>query len=179
MNYFPNVQSFAGLKKHYRVLALAHHPDRGGDTAVTQEINLQFERLNRLVARHPELVAIDTVQFRKVWPLPEKLALMAIPADRFYDELAAKHTVTVTDSTTRISIAGRGRRCHPRPRRLPVALHRHRCQRHACRRPDTAHRLRPPRKHRHRRTDAVTRRRPRSGLPMPPDFRVKVRRLFV
>jgi hypothetical protein len=45
MNYFQNIKSLADLKKQYRVLALAHHPDRGGNTAVMQAINLQFEEL--------------------------------------------------------------------------------------------------------------------------------------
>jgi curved DNA-binding protein CbpA len=45
MNYFKNIESLADLKKQYRALALANHPDRGGDTLVMQEINLQFEKL--------------------------------------------------------------------------------------------------------------------------------------
>jgi len=45
MNYFQNIQSLADLKKQYRALALANHPDKGGNTAVMQEINLQFEKL--------------------------------------------------------------------------------------------------------------------------------------
>ena len=45
MNYFQDIQSLADLKKQYRSLALANHPDRGGSTAVMQQINLQFEKL--------------------------------------------------------------------------------------------------------------------------------------
>ena len=45
MNYFQDIQSLADLKKQYRTLALANHPDRGGSTIAMQEINLQFEKL--------------------------------------------------------------------------------------------------------------------------------------
>ena len=45
MRYFIDIRSFAQLKKEYRRLALENHPDRGGDTAVMQQINLEFERL--------------------------------------------------------------------------------------------------------------------------------------
>jgi curved DNA-binding protein CbpA len=34
MNYFKNIESFADLKKQYRALAFANHPDRGGNTLV-------------------------------------------------------------------------------------------------------------------------------------------------
>lgn len=60
-------------------------------------------RLNRLVARHPELVTVDTIRFRKIYPLPAKTALMPIPADRFYKELKEKHFVSITDSVTGIT----------------------------------------------------------------------------
>ena len=45
MTHFQNITSLAELKKQYRVLALANHPDRGGSTEIMQEINAQFERL--------------------------------------------------------------------------------------------------------------------------------------
>ena len=35
----------AELKKEYRRLALQHHPDKGGDTAIMQQVNIEFERL--------------------------------------------------------------------------------------------------------------------------------------
>ncbi len=45
MQYFHQIHSLAELKKQYRVLALANHPDRGGDTEVMKQINLEFEKL--------------------------------------------------------------------------------------------------------------------------------------
>ncbi len=45
MSYFKNITSFADLKKQYRQLALVNHPDKGGDTAVMQAINQEFDRL--------------------------------------------------------------------------------------------------------------------------------------
>lgn len=45
MAYFQNIHNLADLKKEYRRLALQHHPDKGGDTAVMQQVNIEFERL--------------------------------------------------------------------------------------------------------------------------------------
>lgn len=45
MTYFQNIHSLADLKKEYRRLALQHHPDKGGDTAIMQQINIEFEKL--------------------------------------------------------------------------------------------------------------------------------------
>ena len=45
MAYFHNIHSLADLKKEYRRLALQHHPDKGGDTAIMQQVNTEFERL--------------------------------------------------------------------------------------------------------------------------------------
>ena len=43
MTYFQNIHSLADLKKEYRRLALEHHPDKGGDTAIMQQVNTEFE----------------------------------------------------------------------------------------------------------------------------------------
>ena len=45
MTYFQNIHSLAELKKQYRTLALANHPDKGGSTEVMQQINAEFARL--------------------------------------------------------------------------------------------------------------------------------------
>ena len=45
MTYFQNIRSLADLKKKYRRLALEHHPDKGGDTAIMQQVNTEFEKL--------------------------------------------------------------------------------------------------------------------------------------
>ena len=42
MRYFANCKTVSDIKRVYRALALEHHPDRGGDTAVMQEINSQY-----------------------------------------------------------------------------------------------------------------------------------------
>ena len=41
MTYFQNIHSLADLKKEYRRLALEHHPDKGGDTAIMQRVNTE------------------------------------------------------------------------------------------------------------------------------------------
>ena len=45
MSYFENIQSLADLKKRFRNLAKANHPDRGGSTETMQKINVEFEKL--------------------------------------------------------------------------------------------------------------------------------------
>ena len=42
MNYFRDCKSVQEIKKLYRQLALANHPDKGGSVAVMQTINAQY-----------------------------------------------------------------------------------------------------------------------------------------
>lgn len=48
MTYFQNIHSLAELKKQYRALAIANHPDKGGSTQTMQQINAEFTRLHAL-----------------------------------------------------------------------------------------------------------------------------------
>ncbi len=48
MKHFNNITSFADLKKQYRTLAIANHPDKGGSTEIMQEINAEFEKLYKI-----------------------------------------------------------------------------------------------------------------------------------
>ena len=45
MKYFKNIQSFEELKSQFKKLAKENHPDIGGDTAIMQEINVEFDIL--------------------------------------------------------------------------------------------------------------------------------------
>lgn len=45
MTYFHNITSLSELKKQYRELVKNNHPDKGGDIAVMQAINNEFEQL--------------------------------------------------------------------------------------------------------------------------------------
>ena len=45
MKYFKNVNSYSELKKTYRELLKANHPDNGGDVEVMQAINVEYEAL--------------------------------------------------------------------------------------------------------------------------------------
>lgn len=45
MTYFHNITSLSELKKQYRELVKNNHPDKGGDIAVMQAINNEFEHL--------------------------------------------------------------------------------------------------------------------------------------
>jgi len=42
--YFANCSTVEQVKAEFRKLAMENHPDRGGDTAVMQEINAQYQR---------------------------------------------------------------------------------------------------------------------------------------
>ncbi len=48
MAHFKDITSFGELKKQYRILAVANHPDKGGDTKIMQEINAEFEKLFKI-----------------------------------------------------------------------------------------------------------------------------------
>ena len=45
MKYFTNCTTLDELKKEFRRLCMAHHPDRGGDTATMAAINAEYEDL--------------------------------------------------------------------------------------------------------------------------------------
>ena len=45
VNYFENITTLDELKKAYRVLAMKHHPDRGGDLETMKLINSQHDVL--------------------------------------------------------------------------------------------------------------------------------------
>lgn len=51
MKYFNNCKSIEELKKEYKKLAFANHPDRGGDVEIMKAINSEYEKaLNNLKA---------------------------------------------------------------------------------------------------------------------------------
>ncbi len=60
MAYFQNIHSMADLKKEYRCLALQHHPDKGGDTAIMQRVNTEFEKLYGIWKDKPDVSAAST-----------------------------------------------------------------------------------------------------------------------
>ena len=43
--YFKNINTLEELKKEYKRLALANHPDRGGDVEVMKAINAEYDEL--------------------------------------------------------------------------------------------------------------------------------------
>lgn len=51
--YFKNCTTLEELKAEYRKLAMANHPDRGGDLATMQTINAEYEQMfERLKNKH-------------------------------------------------------------------------------------------------------------------------------
>lgn len=42
--HFIRIETLEDLKKQYRTLAMKHHPDRGGDVELMQEINAEYDR---------------------------------------------------------------------------------------------------------------------------------------
>jgi len=47
MIYFKGIETLDDLRKEYHRLAFLHHPDKGGVTAVMQNINDQYDRLSK------------------------------------------------------------------------------------------------------------------------------------
>ena len=60
MTYFQDILSLADLKKDYRRLAMLHHPDRGGDIAIMQQVNAEFEKLFEIWKDRPSVPAAST-----------------------------------------------------------------------------------------------------------------------
>lgn len=60
MTYFQNIHSLAELKREYRRLAMQNHPDRGGDTAIMQLVNTEFERLFEVWKDRTDVSATST-----------------------------------------------------------------------------------------------------------------------
>lgn len=52
--YFSNITSLGELKRQYRKLALANHPDRGGSEEAMKAINAEFEKLYAVWEHRPE-----------------------------------------------------------------------------------------------------------------------------
>lgn len=61
MTYFYNITSLSELKKQYRELVKNNHPDKGGDIAVMQAINNEFEHLYNIWKDRKE--AADTTGY--------------------------------------------------------------------------------------------------------------------
>lgn len=54
MKHFSSIKSLSELKKQFKTLALANHPDKGGDTKTMQEINAEFDILYTIWSKIPE-----------------------------------------------------------------------------------------------------------------------------
>ena len=60
MTYFQNIHSLADLKKEYRRLAMLHHPDKGGETALMQQVNTEFGKLFEVWKDKPSVTTTPT-----------------------------------------------------------------------------------------------------------------------
>ncbi len=54
MKFFEGIKTLNDLRKEYRRLAFLYHPDKGGDTAIMQTINDQYDRLSRKLINNDE-----------------------------------------------------------------------------------------------------------------------------
>ena len=52
--YFKNVNTLEELRKQYKELLKQHHPDNGGDVAIMQEINAEYDRLFKILKNQHE-----------------------------------------------------------------------------------------------------------------------------
>ena len=60
--FFKNVNSFEGLKKEYKELLKANHPDNGGDVEKMQEINVEYDALFKIWKDRQEKETGETVE---------------------------------------------------------------------------------------------------------------------
>ncbi len=52
--YFKNVNTLEELRKQYKELLKQHHPDNGGEVAIMQEINAEYDRLFKILKNQHE-----------------------------------------------------------------------------------------------------------------------------
>lgn len=60
MKYFNNVQDLQELRRQYKELLKAHHPDNGGNVADMQEINAEYDKLFKLLKNKHESKQADS-----------------------------------------------------------------------------------------------------------------------
>ena len=58
--YFKNVESLQELRKQYKELLKIHHPDNGGNVAQMQEINVEYDKLFKLLKNRHDSTATDS-----------------------------------------------------------------------------------------------------------------------
>ena len=55
MKWFINIKDLNELRRVYRALAIKHHPDKGGDVVVMQQINNEYDELSeKLIQGNPD-----------------------------------------------------------------------------------------------------------------------------
>ncbi len=60
MGYFNQVKNLEELRKQYKDLLKQHHPDNGGDVAIMQAINAEYDKLfQALKDKHRDSMAAD------------------------------------------------------------------------------------------------------------------------
>ena len=59
MTYFKNVNNLHKLRKQYKELLKAHHPDNGGNLELMQEINAEYDKLFKVLKDKHESKTAD------------------------------------------------------------------------------------------------------------------------
>lgn len=59
MMYFKNVNTLEELRKQYKELLKIHHPDNGGNVAQMQEINVEYDKLFKLLKNKHDSTATN------------------------------------------------------------------------------------------------------------------------
>lgn len=112
MSYFTHAQTPDDIRAEYRRLAMANHPDRGGDTATMQAINLAYEAALKACSGQSFRRAQPTDDGRETWTYTyneatERELMEAI--NRVLNAVAHVQDVAVTLVGTWIWITGNTR----------------------------------------------------------------------
>lgn len=66
MKYFRNINTLEELRKVYKELLKIHHPDNGGNVAIMQEINAEYDKMFKVLKdRHTSKSSNNTTDFNE------------------------------------------------------------------------------------------------------------------
>lgn len=84
IEFFESVATLVDLKKQYKVLAFKHHPDRGGNTAIMQKINSEYDFLMRKIINETDS---DSYNEKSTWHNKEEHTEAELKVKAAFDKI--------------------------------------------------------------------------------------------